>query len=249
MVDHARLEDLLLGQRPAAPRVRIQRTISKRLGRDLRQRRLGDAVLAHVALDLHCEELGREHQPGLAVPLSEPPVLGQRIERAARMLVEAHHQREVGCARDEHRVRGGKRGASGGASVLHVDERDPGEPEGCHRRVGVTSCIRAAGCEVDLAPAHAGVGKGGPRGDRGHRQPGHAGMTPEGVDPRADDSDAHAACSEAGAKAKVTTPSSSPGAGINVNSIGIPMLSSSGSATVSLVSTRTSPGSSTYPTP
>ena len=95
VVDHLGGEHLLLRERLAAPRVRIARAVVERLGRDLGERRLADAVLGHVALDLHREELRGEHEAGLAVPGAEAPVLGQRVERAGRVLVEADHERDV----------------------------------------------------------------------------------------------------------------------------------------------------------
>ena len=64
----------------------------------LRQGRRGDAVLAHVARDLDAEELGGHHQPGLAVPVGQAPVLGSRVERAARVLVEADREGDLGGA-------------------------------------------------------------------------------------------------------------------------------------------------------
>ena len=56
----------------------------------------GDAVFAHVAGDLGAEELGGDHQPGLAVSLGQAPVLRRRVERAARVFVEADREGDVG---------------------------------------------------------------------------------------------------------------------------------------------------------
>ena len=85
------------------------------------------------------------------------------------------------------------------------------------------------------------------RGDRRHLEARHAGVAAERMDADADDRHvvvrAHSP-SSAGRKAKVTAPPS-PGAGTSTSSIGIPMRSWAGSASVSRASTRTSPGSST----
>ena len=51
--------------------------------------RVGDAVLVHVAVDLHAEELGREGQAAGAVPVPQPGRLGVHAERAPLVLVEA----------------------------------------------------------------------------------------------------------------------------------------------------------------
>jgi hypothetical protein len=96
VVDHLGGEHLLLRERPPPPGVGIARAVLERLRGDLGQRRRADAVLGHVALDLHREELRREHQAGLAVPGAKPPVLGQWVERAGRVLVEADHERDLG---------------------------------------------------------------------------------------------------------------------------------------------------------
>ena len=81
-------------------------------------------------------------------------------------------------------------------------------------------------------------------------------MPAEGMDADADDPDVVAPRSSlgppaAGANAYVSDGVARPprAAGISVSSIGIPIRSCSGSATVSRASTRTSPGNSMYPTP
>ena len=153
------------------------------------------------------------------------------------------------CAGDEHGVRGGQRRAAGGAAVLDVDERQAGEPEAGDRGVGVAAGVRSAGGEVDLLPADARVGERTASGDRRHLQAGDALVAAERMDADADDGDvlghrSASSSSSAGRNAKVTVPES-PGAAIRVSSIGIPMRSRAGSASVRRASTRTSPGSST----
>ena len=177
-------------ERLAPPRVRVQRAVVERLGGDLGERRLADPVLGHVALDLHREELRREHQAGLAVPGADAPLLGQRVERARRVLVEADDERDLGRAGGEHRVRGGQRRAAGRAAVLDVDERHAGEAEHRDRGVGVAGGVRAAGGEVDVLPADAGVARARARAAiGGHLEAGHARVAAERVDAEADDGD------------------------------------------------------------
>ena len=91
-------------------------------------------MFAHVALDLHREELGGEHQATLAVPGSDAPLLGQRVESPPWVLVEADHERDLRRAGHKHRVGSGERRAAGGASVLDVDERDACQAEDRNRR-------------------------------------------------------------------------------------------------------------------
>ena len=119
----------------------------------------------------------------------------------------------------------------------------PVRPEDRHGRVGVARRVRSAGGEVHLRPADARVGERGARGDRRHLEARHAGMAAEGVDADADDRRRRSCsfASSAGRKAKVTAPPS-PGAGTSTSSIGMPMRSCGGSASVSRASTRTSPG-------
>ncbi len=104
--------------------------------------------------------------------------------------------------------------------------------------------VRAAGGEVDLLPAQAGVGERAAGGDRRHLQAADALVAAERVDAEADDRDVVAHAAAPGRNANVSAPES-PGAGISVSSIGMPISSSSGSTSVSRASTRTSPGSST----
>ena len=146
-------------------------------------------MVGHVALDLHREELGREHQAGLAVPRAEPPVLRQRVERARRVLVETDHQRDLGRAGDEHRVRGRQRRPAGRTPVADVDERHAGEAEHRDGRVGVAAGVRTTGRELHVLPADAGVAQRGPGRDGRHLEARHALVAPERMDADADDRD------------------------------------------------------------
>ena len=95
-------------------------------------------------------------------------------------------------------------------------------------------------CQPMPASPQRGSGR-----DGGHLQARHPLAAPERVDADADDCDLGRAHSpSAGRKAKVRAPPA-PGAGTSTSSIGIPMRRSAGSASVSLASTRSSPGSST----
>ena len=118
-----------------------------------------------------------------------------------------------------------------------------GEPEHRHRRVGVAGGVRAAGGEVDLLPAEAGVGERGAGGVRGHLQAGDARVAAEGVDAEADDGDVVAHAGSTGRNAKVTA--RVPGAGSASAPSPCRSRSCAGSDSVRRASTRTSPGSST----
>jgi hypothetical protein len=78
--------------------VRRERAVRERLLRNLRQRRNRDVVVVHVALQLRAEELRRDHQADLAVPCRQRPVGRVVLERAARVLVEADDEPDVGHA-------------------------------------------------------------------------------------------------------------------------------------------------------
>ena len=120
----------------------------------------------------------------------------------------------------------------------------PVSPTHGHHRVGVARGVRAAGGEVDLLPSDTGIREGGANRMGAHLEAGDAGMAPEGMDPQPDDRDVLGHRSSTGRNANVMT-SARPGAGISVSSIAIPIRSRAGSDSVSLASTRTSPGNST----
>ena len=86
--EHRRGEDLVDGERPAAPGVRRQRAVRERLRRDLRERLDGDRVVVHVALQLGAEELRRHHQP-------DP----RRTSRAATSRRDRSGRRRAGACR------------------------------------------------------------------------------------------------------------------------------------------------------
>ena len=150
---------------------------------------VADAVLGHVALDLHREELRGEHQAGLAVPGADPPLLGQRVERARRVLVEADHERDLRRAGREHRVRGGQRRPAGRAAVLDVDERHAGEARAptrscrrCRRRPSRRRRTRRPPSRSPASPsaARAAIARhlAGPTRPRGGRTGGCRGRRP-----------------------------------------------------------------------
>ena len=58
----------------------------------------------HVALNLHAEILGGQHQTRLAVPVVEAPVGGLRVKSTAVMFVKADHQADVILATFDCRV-------------------------------------------------------------------------------------------------------------------------------------------------
>ena len=208
------------------------------------------AVLGHVALDLHREELGREHQPGLAVPGADAPLLGQRVERARRVLVEADHDGDLGAARQQHRVRGDQRRAARRAAVLDVDERDARQAEHRHRGVGVARGVRAASGEVDLSPSRCRRPRAR-RGPRGRPSPGRRrrGWRPNGMDPQPDDRDVRRSSRLHGPERERHDLRAAPAPGSASTPSPSRSAARAGSDSVSLASTRTSPGNSTYPTP
>ena len=247
VVDHLRAEHLLLRERPAAPRVRVQRAVLERLRRDLRERRLADPVLGHVALDLHREELRREHQAGLAVPGADPPLLGQRVERARRVLVEADDERDLRAAPE----------ASIACAVVSA-EPPVAQPfltlmNGTPVRPStdtVVSALPAASeppaaksiCSQPRPASRERGARGDARPSRGRTRPG--GGRTDGCRRRRPRRRRYASSVLRGREGEgqraVRT-----GAGISVSSIGIPIRSRAGSDSVSRASTRTSPGSST----
>ena len=77
----------------------------------------GDAVLVHVAVDLHAEELRRQRQAAGAVPVAQPGRLRVHAERTALVLVEADGDAEVVDAGHDRVGGGEQRRAAGGAAV------------------------------------------------------------------------------------------------------------------------------------
>ena len=86
-------------------------------------------MVVHVALNLHAEILGGEHQAGFAVPVVESPVSGLRVEGTAVMFVEANYQPDVVLATFDRRVGCVKRAAPRCATVCHVGELKSGEAQ------------------------------------------------------------------------------------------------------------------------
>ena len=170
----------------------------------LRERRGADAVLGHVALDLHREELRREHQAGLAVPGAEPPVLGQRVERARRVLVEADDERGLAL----------RRTASIACAVASA-EPPVAQPlrtlmNGTPVRPSTETVVSALPAASEPPAANSTSCQPRPasrerraRGDRGHLEPGDARVAAEGMDAQPDDRDVggRGHRSSAGAKA------------------------------------------------
>ena len=144
-----------------------------------------------------------------------------------------------------------QRARGGGAAVVHVGERDAGEPEERDHRVGVVDLVAAAERELDVAPLDAGVGERPADRDRAHVDARHSGEAAERVQAHAHDGDVHVSsfprAQPTGRNANVTTslPSSSVRNGTTTSSISMPCASRSGSASVRRVSTFTSSGSST----
>ena len=228
VVEHRRREDLLLGERLAPERVRVQRAVAVVLRRDLGERRVRDPVVVHVLVDLHPEELRRDELAELAVPRRARVQARIGAERAGQVLVHADRDAEVVVA-EADRVGGERqRARRGGAPVVHVGERDAGEPEQRDDRVGVVDLVAAAERELDVAPLDAGVGERAADRDRAHLDARHAREAAERVQPHTDDRDVHlrvlSSPQPTGRNANVTTslPSSSVRNGTSTSSISMP---------------------------
>ena len=90
---------------------------------------MADAVVVHVAVDLHGEELRREEVADLAVPGRGGVVDGIGRERAGLVLVHADGDADVVLARADPVGGELQRRRRGGAAVVDVHERDAGEAE------------------------------------------------------------------------------------------------------------------------
>ena len=168
IVQHRRVEDLVLGDRLAPERIRVQRAVAEVLGGDLGQGLLRDAVVVQVAVGLHAEELGGEVLAVLGVPARHAHQRGVLGERAAGVLVQADGDADVVVA-EPNAVRAGLGGAGGGgAGVEHVGERDARQPHHADDRVRVGHRPAAAGGELDVLPLDAGVGDRGEDGVDAH---------------------------------------------------------------------------------
>ena len=167
----ARAEDLVDGERPAAPGVRRQRAVRERLHRDLRQRLHRDRVVVHVPLQLRAEELRRHHQAVRPYQSGSDQSAGSFWKAPRGCLSKPTTSADLGRARLERPHRGDERRAAGRAAVLDVDEREPGRPEVGDHRVGVAGVLAAAVGELDVAPGDAGVCERA-RARRGRPSPG-----------------------------------------------------------------------------
>ena len=168
VVQHRRVEDLLLGDRLAPERIRVQRAVAEVLGRHLGQRFLRDAVVVQVAVGLHPEELGGEVLPVLGVPARHAHQCGILGEGATRVLVQADGDADVVVAQPDSVgtcLRGTGRRRAG---VEHVGERDARQSDHADDRVRVGHRPAAAGGELDVFPLDAGVGDGGEDGVDAH---------------------------------------------------------------------------------
>ena len=116
-----------------------------------------DAVLVHVAVDLHPEELRGERQARAAVPVLAARPLD--AERALLVLVEADGDAEVAGTGLDRVDRLRQRGAAGRAAVDDVGERQAGEPDPADHRVGGAAVHRAADGELHVGPLLTAVGE------------------------------------------------------------------------------------------
>ena len=89
-------------------------------------------------------------------------------ERAGEVLVHPDRDAEVVVAEPDRVGRERQRARRGRAPVVHVGERDAGEPEQRDDRVGVVDLVAAGERELDVAPLHPGVGQRAPDRDRAH---------------------------------------------------------------------------------
>ena len=153
------------------------------------QRCAGDAVRRHVALQLHREELGGDHQAHFAIPVGQAIFGGHRVERAARVLVEAHRDADVILARRDRLPRADHRRATGGAAVADVDEGQAGQAQFVDQRVGVARGIRTAEAALHVGPVEPGIGQRLADRESALLQAGAAIGAAEGMDADADDID------------------------------------------------------------
>ena len=121
------------------------------------QDRRVESLLVQVALDLHPEELGGEHEAGLAVPRAEAHRRRVDVEGPAVVLVEARRPGRGRRRPTAMRVVGAlQRTATGRAAVPHVDEgqrrSDRGRRPGCRRRRR-PCCRPTANCMSDQVSA------------------------------------------------------------------------------------------------
>src|SRR6185312_15936461 len=70
IIEHGRLRNLLIVQRPAAPGIWIERTIGIGLDGHAHQCIVGDAEFVHVALELQGKELCGECKACLTIPIA-----------------------------------------------------------------------------------------------------------------------------------------------------------------------------------
>ena len=191
VVEHRGSEDLLLGERLAPERVRVQRTVAIALRRDPRERLVRDAVVVHVLVDLHAEELRRHELAELAVPRRARVEARVGAERTRDVLVHPDRDAEVGVAEANRVGRERQRAGRGRAPVVHVGERDAGEPEQRDDGVGVVDLVAAAERELDVAPLDARVRERAADRDRAHLDAGHVAEATERVQAHAHDRDVH----------------------------------------------------------
>ena len=156
MTHHLRRGDFFVGHRNFAPRVRIQCAVFVVLHGNTNQSIFADAVVVHVALNLHAEELRRQRHADVAVPFAEA-AFGVHGKRAARVFVETHRHADVEHARLDCHERRLQRAAAGRAAVGDVDELKARQPELRHHRVGGAGRGAAAVCEFHVGPLEAGV--------------------------------------------------------------------------------------------
>ena len=165
--------------------------------------------------------------PSVAVPRRARVQARVGAERARRVLVHAHRDPEVvvteadGVGRERQRARRRR------APVVHVGERDAGEAQQRDDRVGIVDLVAAGERELDVVPAHPGVGERVADGDRAHLDAGRVTEPAERVEAHSDDGDVHAhvlsLLQATGRNANVTTslPSSSVRNGTITSSISI----------------------------
>ena len=230
VVQDRRPEDLLLGERFAPEGARVAGPVPVVLGRHLGQRRPRDAVVLHVLVDLHAEELGGRELTLFAVPRRAGVEPGIGAEGPGQVLVHTDGDAEVVLA-EANGVGGQGQGAGGGgASVVDVGEGDPGEAHQGDDGVGVVDLVAPGEGELDVAPFDARVGEGAADGDGAHVDGRHVLEAAEGMEADPDDGDV-SAVHATGRKAKVTTssPVSSVRRGVSTSSISMPVHSAWGS--------------------
>ena len=142
---------------------------------------MGNAVIMHIAVDLHAEELGGQEQARLTIPAWRAIIDRVGGEGAAFMLVHANGNTDVILARANAIGGHFERGGGGGAAIVHVHERNAGATHAAQHRIGIVHLAATTKGELDIFPGDAGITQRGTNGIGTHVDCRFCPKTPEGV--------------------------------------------------------------------